>query len=110
MEQNYYQPQQPQQAPFAKPDSNLVWGILTTILCCMPFGIVSIVMASKVDPLWFAGRYQEACEAARSARNWALAAAITGVVIILIYVIYVIYVASQVADAASYDYSDYYYY
>lgn len=38
----YGQPSQP------KPDSNLVWGILTTILCCLPLGIVSIVKASKV--------------------------------------------------------------
>ena len=35
----YGQPSQP------KPDSNLVWGILATILCCLPLGIVSIVKA-----------------------------------------------------------------
>lgn len=35
-----------------KPDNNLVWGILVTILCCLPFGIVSIIKASSVDNLW----------------------------------------------------------
>ncbi|MBO7197759.1 MAG: CD225/dispanin family protein, partial [Tidjanibacter sp.] len=34
------------------PSSNLIWGILTTIFCCLPFGIVSIVFASRVDSLW----------------------------------------------------------
>lgn len=30
------------------PPTNLVWGILVTIFCCLPFGIVSIVKASQV--------------------------------------------------------------
>jgi hypothetical protein len=68
----------------AKPDSNLVWGILTTLLCCLPFGVVSIIKASKVDSLWYAGRYQEAYDAAKSAKNWALAS-IAGAVWLFIF-------------------------
>ena len=29
--------------------NNLVWAILTTLFCCLPLGIVSIVHAAKVD-------------------------------------------------------------
>ena len=79
----------------AKPDSNLVWGILTTLLCCLPFGVVSIFKASKVDSLWYAGRYQEAYDASKSAKNWALAAAISSLVAYIIYIIfYVVVIAT----------------
>jgi hypothetical protein len=46
--------------PPPKPDNNMVWGILTTILCCLPLGIVSIVYASKVDSYYAAGQYTAA--------------------------------------------------
>ncbi len=73
------------QQPAPKPDSNLIWAILTTILCCMPLGIVSIVYAAKVDSLWYAGRQQEAIDAAKSAGNWAIWSAVAGIVIGIIY-------------------------
>ncbi|MFY9913998.1 MAG: CD225/dispanin family protein [Nocardioidaceae bacterium] len=80
-------PQQPYgQQPFEpKPDSNLVWGILTTVLCCLPFGVVSIVYAAKVDGLWRGGDIGGAREAADKAKNWAIASALSGVVIGGIY-------------------------
>ena len=49
--QNQYGYQQGYQygnQPPVKPSNNLVWAILTTICCCLPFGIVSIVYAAKV--------------------------------------------------------------
>ena len=49
-----------QQPNGPKPDNNLVWGILATVLCCLPFGIVSIVKASKVDGLWNSGQFAAA--------------------------------------------------
>nr|WP_243859644.1 CD225/dispanin family protein [Amycolatopsis arida] len=69
------------------PDNNLVWGILTTIFCCLPFGIVSIVKASQVNTLWAQGFAAEAHKAADDARTWAIwSAAATGIVLVL-YVI-----------------------
>lgn len=70
-----------------RPDTYLVWAILTTILCCLPFGIVSIVYASKVDSLYYAERYVEAHDASRKAKNWAIAAAATGIAVAIIYFI-----------------------
>jgi len=63
-----------------KPDNYLVWAILTTILCCLPFGIVSIVYSSKVDKLYFNGQYDEALAKSKSAKTWAIVAAICGIV------------------------------
>ena len=53
-----------------KPDNFLAWAIISTILCCLPFGIVAIVYASQVDSYWFAGDREGARRAAKRARTW----------------------------------------
>lgn len=68
-----------------KPDDYLVWAILTTILCCLPFGVVSIVYASKVNSLWTAGQYDEARDASQKAKNWAIASAAVSAVCLVLY-------------------------
>ena len=75
------QPQRP-----AMPATYLVWAILATLLCCMPFGIVSIVKASQVSTLYYQGNYAEARAASRAARNWAIASAVSSGAIVLVYV------------------------
>jgi len=71
--------------PTQQPDSNLVWGILSTVLCCLPLGIVSIVYASKVSGLWAQGRYAEAQHASANAKKWAIWGAVAGVIVGIIY-------------------------
>lgn len=73
-----------------KPDNYLVWAILTTILCCLPFGIVSIVYATKVDNLYFNGQYDEALAKAKSAKTWAIVSAGSGLLVLILYVIFVV--------------------
>jgi hypothetical protein len=73
--------------PTQQPDSNLVWAILVTVLCCLPLGIVSIVYASKVSGLWAQGRYAEAQKSADDAKKWAIWGAVAGVIVIIIYAI-----------------------
>lgn len=64
----------PQPAPAKQTDTSaLVIGILVTIFCCLPFGIVSIVKAVQGD--------------AEGAKKWGIIGAITGVVVIVIYII-----------------------
>ena len=70
-----------------KPDNNLLWGILTTIFCCLPLGIVSIISATKVDNLWNSGQHEAALVEAKKAKNWAIYAAIAGAIVAIIYVI-----------------------
>ena len=79
-----YGPQQPYGARPPMPDTYLVWAILATLLCCLPFGIVSIVKASQVSSLYNQGRYQEAVAASEAAKKWAIWSAIVGVVLSII--------------------------
>jgi Interferon-induced transmembrane protein len=79
-----FPPQQPQGAP---PSSNLVLGILTTLFCCLPFGIVSIVKASQVNGLWAQGRFAEAQASSDAAKKWAIWSVVAAVAIWIIYAI-----------------------
>ncbi|MDY4044172.1 MAG: CD225/dispanin family protein [Marinifilaceae bacterium] len=62
-----------------KPDNLLVWSILTTVLCCLPLGVVAIVYSSKVDNLWNSGQHEEAYNAAKNAKTFCLISLGTGV-------------------------------
>lgn len=77
-----------------RPDNYLVWAILSTVLCCLPFGIVSIVYAAKVNSLFDANQYEAALEASKNAKKWAIIAAVSGAVIGVIYIIFVLIGAS----------------
>ena len=102
-----WQGQQPgygqQPPPYApQPDNYLVWAILCTVLCCLPFGIVSLVYSNKVSGLWASGRYAEAQGAANSAKKWAIIGAITGPIIYaIITVLYIALVIAVVHDLPS---------
>ena len=78
----------PAPAPQAPVPSHMAKAILTTLFCCLPFGIVAIVKASKVDSLLAAGLRDEAIQASKEADNWGnwsmLASLIIGVVCALI--------------------------
>lgn len=60
--------------------SPLVWSILATILCCMPLGVVSIVMACKENSCLAVYDFAGAAEANQSARTWAFWALITSII------------------------------
>ena len=66
------------------PANNLVWAILTTVLCCLPAGVVSIVFASQVNTKWATGDVAGAQKASANARTWAIVSAALGVVAIII--------------------------
>lgn len=74
------------QVPSAKPDNMLIWSILATFLCCLPFGVVAIIKSSSVDTLWVQGRYDEARQAADSAKKWCILSVVCGVILTVIYV------------------------
>lgn len=60
--------------------------ILTTIFCCLPFGIVSIVYAAQVNGQVAAGDHAGALESSRKAKMWAWIAFGTGLVLIFGYI------------------------
>jgi uncharacterized membrane protein YvbJ len=75
----------------ARPANHLVWAILSTLLCCLPAGVVSIVYAAKVDTLYNAGNYDAAAEASKNAKTWAIVSAAVGFVFSIIYLGFMIY-------------------
>ena len=78
--QSSYTTQSPQQDV----PNYLVQAILTTILCCLPLGIVSIVYAAQVNGKLEAGDRAGALQSSHSARMWALISFVTGLVLIVV--------------------------
>lgn len=69
------------------PDSNLVWAILCTVLCCLPLGIVAIVKSASVEKLWYQGRHEEAQKAANDAKKYSIWGAVIAGIGIALYII-----------------------
>lgn len=98
---NFQQAQQPMntQPPFQQPnnqqmppqpDNYLVWAILVTVLCCLPFGVASIIYSVKVGSLYAQGDYNGAVDASQKAKKFAMIGGIGGLVFIIVYVIFMI--------------------
>lgn len=84
-----------------KPDNFLVWSILSTVLCCMPFGIAAIVYSTKVDSLWNSGDLSGAQDASKKAKMWMLIAVGCGVLAyIIVGILSVLGVLAGVAEIA----------
>ena len=66
-------------------NNNLIMAIFTTICCCLPFGIVGIIKATKVDSYYNTGQYQAAQAAANDAKKWSLIGIVVGLVVQIIY-------------------------
>src|SRR5574341_669048 len=63
--------------------SYLVPAILTTVCCCLPFGIVAIVYAAQVKSKINAGDIAGAKESSRKAQMWTWIAIGTGIVVVM---------------------------
>lgn len=80
----------PQSGGGTPPDNNLVWAILSTVLCCLPLGIVSIIKATSVNSLWAQGQHQAAYKAAEDAKKFAMWSAIAAVVVGVLYIVVIL--------------------
>ena len=79
---------QQQQPPSQLPPSNyLAFAIITTILCCLPFGIVSIIFAAQVNSKWAAGDFVGAQISSKNAKTWAWVSFATAFAIFIFYII-----------------------
>jgi len=84
--QGGYQPPDTGYRP-PKPPNYLVWSIISTVCCCIPAGIVSIVFAAKVDSQYNGGDYAGATDSSNKAKMWAIVAASVGFVVNVIVTI-----------------------
>jgi predicted secreted protein len=71
------------------PPNYLVWAILSTIFCCLPLGIASIVFAAQVNGKWQAGDVAGAQESSAKAKKFAIWAAVAGIIFSVLYLILV---------------------
>ena len=78
------------QTPGTPPPNYLVWAILSTILCCLPLGIASIVFAAQVNSKWAAGDVAGAQDSSRKARQFAIWSAVAGLIVGVLYLIFVV--------------------
>ena len=69
MENQNIPPLPPQMDTPIRPKNWLVESILVTILCCLPFGIVGIINASKVNSLYDQGLYDESIRSSANAKK-----------------------------------------
>lgn len=83
------------------PNNYLVWAILTTILCCLPLGVVSIVFSSQVNSKWAMGDAQGALKASNNARNFAIASAVAALVIGVVWLFFAILVGVSGSTSSS---------
>lgn len=77
----------PQGVPLQRVENYLTAAILTTIFCCVPLGIVSIVYAAQVNGKVQAGDVHGAMECSQKAKNWATAAFVCGLIAGLMYML-----------------------
>ena len=78
------------QSPQPNVPNYLVQAILTTIFCCLPLGIVSIVYAAQVNGKVAAGDRAGALQSSRNAKMWAWIAFGAGLVLGVGYLILVV--------------------
>ena len=68
------------------PPNYLVWAILSTVFCCLPLGIASIVFSTQVNSKWAMGDVAGAHESSAKAKKFAIWAAIVGVIGAILYI------------------------
>lgn len=84
-------------APYSGPPiPNYLWqSIVVTVLCCLPFGVVSIVYAAKVDGLKAAGDIVGAQAASKSAKTWAIVGFSSFFVVFAIYIALIVFAGAM---------------
>lgn len=68
----------------------MVWAVLSTLLCCLPLGIVSIIKASNVNKFKSLGDFNAAMRASNDARNWVIWSTVLGLIGGVIYAIVIL--------------------
>lgn len=72
------------------PDSYLALSIVSTLLCCLPLGIVAIVKSSNVSREFQMGNYEAALKASHDAKKWSIIAMICGASGLILYFIFLV--------------------
>lgn len=85
-------PSYPSPAMMGAAVPNYLWqSIVVTLFCCLPFGIVAIVYAAKVDSLRASGDFHGASAASASAKTWCLVSLASAAIPVVLWLIFAIF-------------------
>ena len=73
-------PRQPEKPQEPCPPTNMVWAILTTLLCCQVLGIIAIIYAAQVSSRYYAGDIECAKKYSERAAIWCIASIVCGLI------------------------------
>ena len=80
----------------------LILSIISTLCCCLPFGVVGIVFSAKINSAMLAGNLEEAQNNAKMARIWIIVSFAIGLLTWLIYMVLIM--TGAVSGSAYYYY------
>lgn len=101
MEVNNHTPQnnQPNRYP---PKNHLVEAILVTLFCCLPFGIVGIINAARVENAFYSGDEMEAERLSRQALKWTKIGLFVGIGWYALYFLFIVVLGVTMGQAGMY--------
>ena len=79
----------------------LILSIISTLCCCLPFGVVGIVFSAKINSAMLAGNLEEAQNNAKMARIWIIVSFAIG---LLTWLIYMVLIVTGAASGSAYYY------
>ncbi|MBL7500717.1 CD225/dispanin family protein [Frankia sp. CNm7] len=86
--------------PGGAPIPNYLWqSIVTTVLCCLPAGIVALVYSTRVQPKQQMGDIQGALEASKKAKTWCIVSVSAAGAILLLYVVIWVIILGAIASS-----------
>jgi hypothetical protein len=82
------------------PPNHLAMAIISTVLCCLPAGIASIVYASQVNSKYAAGDYAGAVNASQKAKTWWIVSVCVGAGLALVY--FIVFLTAMDSNTSSF--------
>lgn len=83
-------PPEPPQSMRIMPRTWLLESILITLFCCLPFGIVGIINATRVENLYLSGQYDMAEYYSREAKKWTIWGLVSSIILVMLYLFLVV--------------------
>ena len=84
------------------PKNHLVEAILVTLFCCLPFGIVGIINAARVENAFYSGDEMEAERLSREALKWSKIGLFVGIGWIVLYFLLIVVCGVTMASLIDY--------